>query len=259
VKDLIGWLQIAPWYLALAVLLLENVAVFLIFWGWGAWMVRQFPHRRVAHQPPPLAHAELLIAGSNVLLNTLVTLLGWLLWRIEYVRFRTDWGFWAALDVAILLLVMDLAMYGLHRLAHSRWFYRWLHRLHHVYDRPRPLTLFVLNPAENIAFGLLWLAVISAWSFSWAGMSVYLLLNVLFGTIGHLGVEPLPDSWLRWPVLRWVAGGSFHAQHHQDIHHNYGFYTLIWDRLFGTIRPDYGDVFGHIPGWASVDVPQRED
>jgi sterol desaturase/sphingolipid hydroxylase (fatty acid hydroxylase superfamily) len=114
--------------------------------------------------------------------------------------------------------------------------------------------LFVLNPAENIAFGLLWLGVISMYTFSWTGISIYLLLNVVSGTIGHLGVEPFPDSWLRWPGLRVLAGGSFHAQHHQDIEHNYGFYTLIWDRLFGTIRPDYRETFGKIPPWVSEDA-----
>lgn len=247
----IGWLEIAPWHEALALLLLQNVAIFLLFWGWGVWMVRRFPDRRVAYEPLPPARAELLIAGSNVLLNTLVTLLGFFLWRKHWVRFRTDCGVWAVLDVVVLVVVMDFAMYALHRLAHWRWIYPWLHRLHHDYDRPRPLTLFVLNPAENIAFGLLWLAVISAYAFSWAGMSVYLFLNVLSGTVGHLGVEPLPNGWLRWPGLRWVAGGSFHAQHHQDIGHNFGFYTLIWDRLFGTIRPDYQETFGRVPSWAA--------
>ncbi len=76
-------------------------------------------------------------------------------------------------------------------------------------------------------------------------------MTELFGTVGHLGVEPLPDAWLRWPGLRWLAGGSFHAQHHQDITHNYGFYTLIWDRLFGTLRPDYRESFGRIPAWVA--------
>jgi len=99
--------------------------------------------------------------------------------------------------------------------------------MHHAYDRPRPLTLFVLNPAENLAYGVLWLAVVSVYPASWLGMSVYLVLNVLFGTIGHLGVEPFPDRWGKVPVLRDVAGSTFHARHHQDLGCNFGFYTLL--------------------------------
>jgi Delta7-sterol 5-desaturase len=126
-----------------------------------------------------------------------------------------------------------------------------MHRLHHDYDRPRPLTLFILNPVENLSFGMLWLAVISVYQPSWLGMSIYLTLNVLFGTIGHLGVEPFPAWWGRTPVLRWLAGGTFHARHHQDMATNFGFYTLVWDRLFGTLRADYWQTMGELPPWVA--------
>lgn len=29
---------------------------------------------------------------------------------------------------------------------------------------------------------------------------------------------------------------AYIAEHHLDKDPNYGFYTLIWDRLFGTVR-----------------------
>ena len=140
-------------------------------------------------------------------------------------------------------------MYLLHRIAHTRLLYSVLHRFHHKFDRPRPLTLFALNPIENLAFGALWLIVISVYDASWLGMSIYLALNVVFGAVGHLGVEPFPDEWAGRPVVKYIAGGSFHAQHHQDIEHNYGFYTLIWDRIFGTLRSDYERNFGRVPDW----------
>jgi sterol desaturase/sphingolipid hydroxylase (fatty acid hydroxylase superfamily) len=149
---------------------------------------------------------------------------------------------------------MDLFMYLLHRIAHTRPLYPWLHQFHHRYDRPRPLTLFALSPIENLAFGALWLTFISIYDASWLGMSIYLVLNVLFGAIGHLGVEPFPQKWAANPVLRNLAGGSFHAQHHQDIGHNFGFYTLIWDRLLGTVRTDYEENYGKVPSWVRQEI-----
>src|SRR5262249_1451464 len=151
------------------------------------WLVRRYADRRVALPAPPLARLEVAVALSNVLLNTATTLVGLFLWRWGAIRFRTDAGARAWLDVPILLLVMALAMYVLHRPAPPPWLFPWMHRLHHEYDRPRPLTLFILNPVENLAFGALWLVVISIYEASWLGMSVYLTLNVLFGTVGHLG------------------------------------------------------------------------
>jgi sterol desaturase/sphingolipid hydroxylase (fatty acid hydroxylase superfamily) len=246
-ESLIRWIEVAPLWQAVAVLLLENLVVFLFALALGEWLVRRHGGRRVSPPPPPLERLEVLVTISTVLLNTVVTLAGLFLWRAGLIRFRTDAGLWAWLDVVALLLIMDLAMYALHRFAHHHWLYPVLHRLHHRYDRPRPLTLFILNPAENLAFGLLWLAICVAYPASWLGMSVYLALNVIFGTVGHLGVEPLPAAWVRLPVLRWVAGSTFHARHHQDLACNFGFYTLLWDRLFGTLRADYWETFGQLP------------
>lgn len=244
---LIQWLNEAPLWQAIAALLAENVAIFVLALLLGQWLIRRYETRRVSLPAPPLRRLEVAIALSNVILNTGVTLIGLFLWRAGLVRFRTDTGVWAFADILVLLLLMDFAMYWLHRAAHHRYLFPILHRLHHEFDRPRPLTLFILNPAENIAFGGLWLVVIILYPTSWLGMSVYLALNVLFGTIGHLGVEPLPEKWPRIAFLRNIAGSTFHARHHQNLAHNFGFYTLIWDRLFGTLGPDYWDSFARLP------------
>jgi len=247
--SIIKWLQSAPWPELSLVFLVENLAILTLVVLLGSVVISHLASRRVSLAPGPLSVTEVTVAMINVLLNTLTTLAGLWLWRIGVIHFRTDVGFFALLDVLVLLLVMDLLMYLLHRIAHTRLLYSLLHRFHHQYDRPRPLTLFALSPVENLAFGALWLTVISIYDASWLGMSAYLALNVLFGAIGHLGVEPFPRGWVNKPMLRNLAGGSFHAQHHQDLKHNYGFYTLFWDRMFGTLRPDYERNYGHVPAW----------
>jgi len=246
---LIDWLATASLVDLTLVFLAQNFLILLGVVVCGAVLTKLFAHERVAAPPDPVSRADVAVALMNVGLNTLITVVGLLLWRRGTIRFRDDVGAWVLVDTVVLLVVMDFAMYWLHRLAHVPPLFALLHRYHHTFDRPRPLTLFALNPAENLAFGALWLVVISLYDASWLGMSIYLVLNVVFGTVGHLGVEPLPRGWMKVPVLGQVAGASFHAQHHQDRAHNFGFYTLLWDRLFGTLRPDYADSFGHIPVW----------
>ncbi|MFL6210555.1 MAG: sterol desaturase family protein [Pyrinomonadaceae bacterium] len=246
---IINWLQTASWPALSLAFLVENLIILALVVLLGSLIIIRFNARRVALAPEPLSRMEVLIALTNVLLNTLTTLVGLWLWRHGVIHFRADAGLWALADVLVLLLSMDLLMYLLHRVAHTRVLYALLHKFHHQYDRPRPLTLFALSPVENLAFGGLWLMFISVYHASWLGMSLYLMLNVCFGAVGHLGVEPLPLGWVRRPVLRQFAGGSFHAQHHQDMRHNFGFYTLCWDRLFGTLRPDYERNYGHVPSW----------
>ena len=34
-----------------------------------------------------------------------------------------------------------------------------------------------------------------------------------------------------------------HNQHHRTYRYNYGLYTLIWDRLFGTLHPRYAETY----------------
>ncbi|HEX2574584.1 MAG TPA: sterol desaturase family protein [Polyangia bacterium] len=237
-----------PYGSAAALFLGENLTIFALALLGGAVLARGFAGRRVCALPPPLEAREIGMAAMTVLLNTAVTLAGLWLYRRGLVRFRGDLGWRALADVVVLLVVMDAAMYGLHRLAHVEPLFRWLHAPHHRYDRPRPLTLFVLSPPEALAFGGLWLVVLMLYPCSWLGMSIYLGLNVAFGVVGHLGVEPGPRGLVRVPLARSLATSTFHAQHHADRDHNFGFYTLVWDRLFGTLAPDYARDFERAAG-----------
>ncbi len=237
------YLRTLSWPLAAGLSLLENLVVFLLAIAIGHLLAARFAHRPLTHAPP-LTRLEIIVGTAAIVVNAAVTLAGLALWRAGIIRFRGDVGLGVVLDVIVLVSVMDLAMYVLHRVAHWRFFYPLLHQLHHRYERARPLTLFVLSPFETASFGALWLVVITLYPSSWLGMSIYLGLNVAFGTLGHIGVEPLPSRWVRWPVARHIGTTTFHAQHHLQRHTNFGFYTLVWDRLFGTLHPDYEARFG---------------
>jgi sterol desaturase/sphingolipid hydroxylase (fatty acid hydroxylase superfamily) len=232
--------EIAGW------LVLENAAIFVLTLLIGNWLVNLFKTRPVSF-PPPANRLELGLGLSTILLNSFVTILGLLLWQQNLIVLRTVIDGRVLLDVLVLFFVMDFLMYLLHRVAHLPPFYALLHQTHHRFDKVRPLTLFALNPLENLSFGLLWLVVLLVYPASWAGITVYLTLNVLFGLVGHLGVEPLPGSWLKIPLLNCLTTSTFHAQHHRESGFNFGFYTLLWDRLFGTLNPRYLAEFGKLP------------
>jgi sterol desaturase/sphingolipid hydroxylase (fatty acid hydroxylase superfamily) len=226
------------WWEAAGWLLLVNVGVLVLSLAAGEVLVRRFTDRRVTDPPSPLDRWEVVWSGLCVVLNGGVAFAGWLLWRAGYVTVRRETTPWrVALDVVVLLLAMDFLMYVFHRVAHARWIFPIVHSTHHRYDKPRPLNLFVLIPFEVLGFGALWLAVIAAYSSTWAGILIYLALNLAFGTLGHLGVEPFPRRLSQLPLLRHLGSSTFHANHHQDAHHNFGFYTDVWDRLFGTLSP----------------------
>jgi Delta7-sterol 5-desaturase len=237
--DALTALRTMPIGLAALWTIVENVAIFLLTLAVGHVLVIRFKTHPVAPKPDPISRQELLLAVSCVILNAVVTIAGIVLWRADVIRIRYDVGIAALGDFLVLFFAMDFAMYVFHRVAHHPMLYALIHQTHHRYENPRPLTLFVLNPFEVLGFGVLWLIVIALYPSSWLGIILYLTVNIAFGLVGHLGVEPLPGLWLRVPVLRYVSTSTFHSEHHQDKEHNYGFYTLIWDRLFGTLSPEY--------------------
>jgi sterol desaturase/sphingolipid hydroxylase (fatty acid hydroxylase superfamily) len=220
--------------------LLENALIFTAALVIGHFAVKIFKTHAITAPPPPITTTEVILAISCVILNSLVTWIGVVLWRAGIVQLRpVDGMIGVIVDCVVLFFAMDFAMYVFHRVAHHPLLYPLIHDTHHRFDNPRPLTLFVLNPFETLGFGALWLVVIVIYPSTFIGMIVYLTLNVAFGLIGHLGVEPYPRRWLELPLLRLVSTSTFHAEHHQDRHHNFGFYTVLWDRLFGTLSPDY--------------------
>ncbi|QOV88038.1 sterol desaturase family protein [Humisphaera borealis] len=203
----------------------------------GELLIRLYRSRPVTPPPKPLEAIEVVLAIACLVLNIVVGVTGWLLWRAGWIRVSAETGWRVVLDVIVLLIAMDLAMYVFHRIAHHPLLYGPLHSAHHKYDNPRPLDLFVLNPVEVLGFGALWIGVLMLYPATWIGIIVFLTLNLIFGTLGHLGVEPFPASWSKLPVVRFLGSSTFHADHHLNGRVNYGFYSNIWDRLFGTAGP----------------------
>jgi lathosterol oxidase len=68
---------------------------------------------------------------------------------------------------------------------------------------------------------------------------IYVGLNLYYGLVGHLGVELYPRWWAGHRLFGVFTTCTFHDQHHRDPAYNHGFYTTLWDRLFGTLHPNY--------------------
>lgn len=231
---LLAWSRTRTVAEAILACLVVNVGVFLLALALGEVVVRLWRARPISDPAPAVTARERLLATTCVVLNSLVMFVGWSLFVRGLLRVEGDAPAWRwIVDALVLLFVMDVAMYATHRLAHHDLVFRWVHGVHHLYDRPRPLTLFVLHPIEVLGFGGLWIVVLLAHVFSLGGMLLYLTANTVFGVVGHVGVEPLPPAWGR--VARLVGTSTFHARHHRDPGSNYGFYTTVWDRLFRTL------------------------
>lgn len=227
--------------------LILNIFIFCSSVLFGNLMQKFFTDKRVCEIPAPITLKESFYCISTVILNSAVTLIGWYLWKMDIIKIKSSVNLHSILDIFVLFFSLDFSMYVLHRIAHLSYLYPLIHKTHHNYKNVRPASLFVLNPLENLSFGFLWLSAITVYPTYWISITAFLTLNLLFGTLGHLGVEPFPEKIKGNVLMRFFTTSSFHAFHHSDPNHNFGFYTLVWDRIFKTSAVYYEEYFGKIP------------
>jgi Delta7-sterol 5-desaturase len=217
---------------AFALFLLENYSICL-----GVVLLGGFLDKTIYTLKTLITKKELWIAVQTNFLNTVVTFIGFVLWREGWIVFKDDFtvvGFFV--DSLILFVAMDFLMFVFHYFLHKIPFLYRIHSLHHDYHEPNVLDLFVLHPLEVFGFGGLWLAVIMVYEANFTAVIFYLFLNVIFGMLGHLKVEVFPKWWFENRLTKYVGTTTFHKNHHTHQTHNFGFYTLIWDNIFRTTK-----------------------
>jgi lathosterol oxidase len=179
---------------------------------------------------------EWRICALTNILNTVITYVGCWLWQHNIIHIKTNISWVILIDFVILFLAMDLLMFIFHLIIHKTFLFKAVHQLHHQSIDPKPIDLFVLHPIETIGFGSLWLILLILYPFNIYAIIIYLTINLVFGLAGHLGIEPLPEKIRHLPVIKYLGTSTFHHNHHQDVHYNFGFYTSIWDRLLRTYK-----------------------
>lgn len=224
--------------------LLELILVGLIinfgiyFCSIGLYMLLSLlPKTETLGEQQEIHSSDIILSLITVLGNTFVFIIGVLLWKYGVIILSLNISSLQLLkEVFIMTVVMDFLMYVFHRAVHLLKQFRGIHALHHTHESTNMFSLFVLHPIECIGFGFMMLGVLYVFSFSAIGISLYLLLNSLWGTIGHLNHTILPKSWLKLAERLHLGTSEFHYLHHQNPDYNFGFYTSFWDALFGTLH-----------------------
>lgn len=146
--------------------------------------------------------------------------------------------YWMA-TVVPLFFLHDFYFYWTHRLMHHRKLFRHLHRVHHLSTNPSPWTAYAFHPLESVLEGL----IIPIMAFTVPTHRVvivfFMIFQIIFNVYAHLGYELFPAGFHKTRMGRYLNTSVAHNQHHHHFTGNFGLYTLIWDRLFGTLRTDY--------------------
>lgn len=186
---------------------------------------------------------EALYSATSILVFTLISIAILLVagksQRLFYAHV-SDYG-WAylILSVPIMMAIQDTYFYWTHRLMHHRALFRFFHRTHHLSTNPTPLTTYSINPLEALVDSGAVVIILFFLPKHIAAYLVFAYVNTAYAVYAHLGHEILPASWATHPFGRWVNTSVAHNIHHARARHNFGWYSLFWDRLMGTVDPDY--------------------
>ncbi len=213
--------------------LATNVFLYLLSIGLYLFIDKTCPKSKIQTTDHPFRKSDLYVSLLTLLLNIVVMLVGVYLWKLGWVTLNESKTVLALfIEIVAIVLVMDLLMYIFHYLVHHPIIYKVLHRKHHEHVSTNFLSLFVLHPLETLGFGLMMIFVFMWYDFSIFSITIYLFINLIWGTIGHLNREFFP----KWSEKVFLGTTKFHNQHHLNEQRNFGFYTSIWDRLFGTYK-----------------------
>lgn len=160
-----------------------------------------------------------------LLVNILVAIPGYFLFNFSYIEF-TEKHFY--IDLLFLFVGFDILMYSFHYLSHRLKLLKRLHGNHHSHKYFNVFSLYVMHPFEAFSFGILLTIASLFFSFNIYSFLIFLSFNWIYGVISHLNTKSIKQ-----PLI--LGNHVFHKLHHSQTNCNYGFYTVLWDKIFKTI------------------------
>jgi len=122
---------------------------------------------------------------------------------------------------------------------HHRRLFKWFHLTHHRSTHTNPWSTYSIHPLEALVdsgSGVLIMLILPLTS---ASVLTFSVINTVYAVYTHLGYELFPKEMSRHWLGRWINTSTAHNIHHARARYNFSWYFLFWDRMMGTLSPDY--------------------
>jgi len=182
-----------------------------------------------------LKHSLIAAIPTSIIISA-VTYLGYLGLNMMYFDISQYGYLWFVGQIVILIILADIWFYFVHRMMHSKKIFRHTHKLHHLSTDPTPFATNSVHTFEAIMdIGFL---VIASFLIPLHPFALFITITIalMWSTIAHLGYEILPRNLFF--IGKYLNLPTYHNHHHKTFKYNFGFYTTILDRCFGTLHPD---------------------
>ncbi|MBK9295204.1 MAG: sterol desaturase family protein [Oligoflexia bacterium] len=117
--------------------------------------------------------------------------------------------------------------------------YKKVHSIHYLSRQTTPLTSHSFHAVETLVNMSVVFLIPFIIPLHISAYAIFTTLAVLNNVYGHSGYEFWPKSWVLKFPLNLLNLPSVHSWHHEKVNGNFGLYTTIWDRLFGTYKKPF--------------------
>ena len=150
-------------------------------------------------------------------------------WRtgLIHVDFHASW-LKVASDLALFFVWNEIHFYCIHRMLHTRWLYRHVHRVHHESVVPTPFSIYSFHWLEAVLLGSVMILALMVFRPSVEALIGLPLTSLFFNTVGHCNYNV-------FAYHRSIHSAAVqHSNHHLRVAGNYGFYLPVLDRVLNT-------------------------
>ena len=155
------------------------------------------------------------------------------------------WGY-ALFSFLLITVWHETWFYWMHRFAHNRKVYPYVHSEHHMSINPSPLAAYRFQATEAFLEGIYIVPFIMLVPIHFNVVIFHTFYAMVMNIWWHLGYEFFPKSWARGPLTKWINTSTHHNLHHQKFQGNYSLYFNVWDRIMGTNFPNYETYFEQV-------------
>lgn len=142
----------------------------------------------------------------------------------EYVRPDKDLSFLKLIfDLCACNVLLEVSSFYVHRLMHTKYFYKRFHKIHHEFKLPIPMEAMYNHPGEHLVMSLLPVFIGPIVTRAQLPVSlIWTMINLISSVTDHANIHiPLMKS------------PRFHNFHHETSLGNYGI-TGLMDFIYGT-------------------------
>lgn len=170
--------------------------------------------------------------------------LGYTLYRYGFTLFKPQhYSWWQMLIIyplywVLSLIIYDTWFYWVHRLLHVQPLFKYVHAWHHRKSL-RTISVWSNNSDsvwDNLILQMYWFYAFILLPFPPIVIFAHKLYDHITGLLGHSGYEISGSLPLKY---KFIVAVVHHDQHHSGVKYNFATHFTWWDRLIGTLHPEY--------------------